>query len=72
MNDHYKKLSQDIGTPSHIDFLHKSDDRRHKSRCIYYDKTDKKCHCGTCITYKLKCAGSGHCPEYREKEWYKE
>ena len=40
--NHFRKLSDDIGTPSHIDLLRKNDDRRHKSRCIYYDKADKK------------------------------
>lgn len=47
-NNHFRKLSDDIGTPSHIDFLRKNDDRRHKSRCIYYDKSDKKYHCSKC------------------------
>lgn len=70
MSDHYKKLSQDIGTPSHIDYLRKKDDRRHKSKCIYYNKQDKKCHCVDCITYTFKCAGSGHCDRYQEKTWY--
>lgn len=71
MKDHYKKLSQDIGTPSHIDFLRKNDDRRHKSKCIYYNKSDKKCHCLKCVSYLLKCVGSSHCMEYREETWFK-
>lgn len=68
--NHFRKLSDDIGTPSHIDFLKKNDERRHKSRCIYYDKSDKKCHCSKCCTYLLKCIGASHCKEYREKEWF--
>lgn len=61
---HFVKLSQDIGTPSHIDFLKSNDDRRHKARCIYYSKQDKNCHCGKCCTYMLKCIGSSHCYNY--------
>lgn len=68
--NHFKKLSQDIGTPSHFDYLRKNDDRRHKSKCVYYDKIDKKCHCIKCICYLLKCVGSSHCTEYREKDWF--
>lgn len=69
-NNKFKKLSSDIGTPSHIDFIKATDDRRHKARCIYYDKSDKKCHCSGCCTYLLKCVGSAHCIGYREKDWY--
>lgn len=64
--NHFKKLSEDIGTPSHIDYLKSNDDRRHKSRCIYYDKSDKKCYCGKCGNYLMKCAGSGQCVRYNE------
>ena len=61
---HFKKISEDIGTPSHIDFLRTNDERRHKSRCIYYDKSDKKCYCGKCGNYLMKCSGSSHCNRY--------
>ena len=70
MAKQYKKLSDDIGTPAHIDFLRKNDDRRHKSRCIYYDKSDKKCHCADCVSFMVKCSGSAHCWNYREEDWY--
>ncbi len=49
------------GTSWHIEQLKKSedDDRRHRSRCIHYER--KRCHlyCGNCL-------GSSHCRYYRE------
>ena len=46
IHDTYKSgLSRNIGTTVHVGYLHSNDDRRHKSRCIYYDKSDKLCHC---------------------------
>ena len=47
----------------HITTLHMSekDDRRHKSRCIYYDKMNNYCR------YRSsKCIGSAHCHQYKE------
>lgn len=63
---HFKKLSEDIGTPTHIDFLRTNDERRHKSHCIHYNKSDKKCHYKRCMSYLFKCPGSSHCSDYDE------
>lgn len=51
------------GTPWHIDILKKAedDDRRHKSRCKYYDE-------GTCFKNFINCRSSVHCSDYVEKE----
>ena len=38
------------------------DSKRHKSRCIYYRKSDSYC-----AAYQFKCYGSAHCDKYREK-----
>lgn len=67
IHDIYKSgLSRNIGTAVHVGYLHSNDDRRHKSRCIYYDKSDKLCHCGKSGCYMIKCCGSAHCTGYRE------
>lgn len=39
------------------------DDKRHKSRCVYYRKSD--CYCAA---YQFKCYGSAHCEKYRERQ----
>lgn len=53
------------GTPNHIEYLKKAedDDRRHRSRCIHYEKGNAFCR-----YFKEKCRGSAHCPRYREQE----
>lgn len=67
IHDIYKSgLSRNIGTAVHVGYLHSNDDRRHKSRCIYYDKSDKLCHCGKSGCYMMRCGGSSHCTCYRE------
>lgn len=55
----YKGIS---GTPWHTEFFHKAedDDRRHKSRCIYFGASR------TCIYKRQDCYGSAHCREYSE------
>lgn len=51
IHDIYKSgLSRNIWTAVHVGYLHSNDDRRHKSRCIYYDKSDRSCHCGKTIS----------------------
>lgn len=62
--NHFKKLSEDIGTPSHIDFLRIKDERRHKSRCIYYDNSDKNVTVVNVGNYLMKCCSSSHCNRY--------
>ena len=56
-------LSKNIGTPCHTEFLKSKDKRRHKTRCIYYEKIDK-----FCTWLKTRCSGSTHCKKYQEKE----
>ncbi len=53
------------GTPWHVEVLRMDeiDDRRHRSRCVYYVKTDKYC-----VQYIGRCRGSAHCPYYEEGE----
>ena len=59
------KLSKDIGTPVHTGYLHSDNDRRHKSRCIYYD--NNICYCGKSGCFLVKCNGSSHCKFYEDK-----
>ena len=56
------KLSKDIGTPVHLSYLKKNDDRRHKARCIYIDKATKMCK-----WFMRKCTSSSRCDKYRER-----
>lgn len=62
-------LSQRMGTPSHIEYLHmqEGDTRRHKSRCIEYDKKKDVCMCTKSANFLLKCGGSSHCEYYKEE-----
>ena len=56
-------VNQMTGTPWHLETLKMSedDDRRHKSRCVYYYKANKYCK-----RLNLKCPGSAHCDHYKE------
>lgn len=56
-------VNQMTGTPWHLETLkmNEDDDRRHKSRCIYYYKANKNCK-----RLNLKCPGSAHCDYYKE------
>lgn len=68
IHDNYKSgLSRNIGTSVHVGYLHKTDDRRHKSRCMYYDKLNKACKCVKCRYYGIRCSGSAHCIWYQER-----
>ncbi len=57
-------LNKMAGTPWHIEKMHRKegDRRRHRSRCIYYDKEEP-----TCKRRMLKCMGAAHCDFYKEK-----
>ncbi len=63
----YKPTSMDnwMGTGYHTVYLSKNinDDRRHKSRCKYYNKKTQNCRYKGC-----KCTGSTYCRQYIEKE----
>ena len=63
-------LSQRMGTPSHLEYLHMKDNdtKRHKSRCIEYDNKKDICMCTDSANYLLKCGGSSHCKYYREEQ----
>lgn len=58
-------INRYTGTPWHTETLKKDeyDDRRHRSRCVYYVKQTKHCrkHIG-------ECRGSAHCEYYEELE----
>lgn len=64
-----KKQNVHMDVPYHIEFLRKDefDNRRHKSRCKFYNKDTKKCDCYNCLTFSHKCIGSAHCIKYKEK-----
>ena len=61
----YMSLIDRKGTGGyHIEILtNGNDDRRHRSRCIYY-KDKNKNHCAW---YNSHCRGSAHCQLYKEK-----
>lgn len=59
----YIGLSKNIGTPCHVSYLKSEGRRRHKARCIYYDKVSKFCD-----WFMTKCTGASHCDKYKEKE----
>lgn len=49
------------GTPWHLETLRKNDDRRHKTKCVFFCKE-------RCFYLCEQCRGSAHCDYYREKE----
>ncbi len=59
------KVSELTGTPWHVEKLtrNEGDERRHKSRCIYYRKKDSYCK----YQY-IECIGSRYCQYYKAKE----
>ncbi|MGN0114943.1 MAG: hypothetical protein ACI396_06410 [Acutalibacteraceae bacterium] len=56
----FKKIN---GTPWHVGTIKKAeyDDRRHRSRCAFYNSENKRC-----TKYVGSCRGSAHCPSYKE------
>ena len=56
-------VSKLTGTPWHIEQMRIGDDdsRRHKSRCIYYNRNT-----GRCSKMVDKCIGSTYCENYKE------
>lgn len=59
----YIAVSKNIGIPCHVGYLKDDGYRRHKARCIYYDKVKKFCE-----WFMMKCTGSSKCDRYEEKE----
>lgn len=51
------------GTPWHIGYVTKKDERRDKRRCRFYVAKEDKC-----IHYAGKCFGSAHCKKYDTSE----
>lgn len=66
----FKRVNETIGTPTHIEYLRMSDNdtKRHKSRCVEYDKKKKVCMCVQSPYFTMKCGGSSHCEFYAETE----
>lgn len=60
-DNRYIGMSKNIGTPVHGTYLKSDGHRRHKARCIYYDKIRK-----ICKWLVGKCIGSSHCNKYEE------
>lgn len=58
----YIGISKNIGTSCHVGYLQGDGHRRHKARCIYYDKVRKFCE-----WFMMKCAGSSKCDKYEEE-----
>ena len=56
-------VNQMTGTPWHVETLRMDEDdtRRHKSRCVHYQKTNKYC-----TKQKRTCPASAHCDYYKE------
>ena len=60
MKNHYRSQ----GGPFHQEFLLKeeNEEKRHRSRCVYYESLEKYCR-----HYCMKCKGSNACEKYEEK-----
>ena len=54
-----------VGTPWHTEILKEKtkDARRHRGRCIYYDKLEK-----VCKAHHRECMGSARCSYYMERQ----
>lgn len=61
-DNRYIRISRNIGTPMHGEYLKSDGIRRHKARCIYYNKVGKLCN-----YFVRKCLGTSRCNEYKEK-----
>ena len=52
------------GTPWHVEIIGPTDEKRNKSRCIYFSHI--KGRDGHCSIKCCRCTGSSHCDQYRE------
>lgn len=52
------------GTPFHITTIKSNDEKRNKSRCIYFRHTKGKD--GDCQAKNCRCTGSSQCDDYKE------
>ena len=60
------KFAKINGTPWHVEQVHNEDEndpRRHRKRCIYFDKDARHCK----KQYGM-CVGAAHCKYYKEKK----
>lgn len=64
----YNNLNQRMGTPSHIEYLKMADGdkRRHRTRCVEYDKKKEVCMCVKSPYFTIRCGGASHCKYYLE------
>lgn len=64
----YNNLNQRMGTPSHIEYLKMADGdkRRHRARCVEYDKKKEVCMCVKSPYFTMRCGGASHCKYYSE------
>lgn len=60
-NKYVHRMSKNIGTNVHEEYIKSDGVRRHKARCVYYDKVKKMCK-----YLFAKCCGSSHCKRYKE------
>ena len=60
----FMAIERMVGSPWHVEKMvrQEGDPRRHRSRCIYYDK--KNSHCPKVVG---KCVGAAHCSYYEEE-----
>ena len=56
-------LNRLTGTPWHVEKFTRGedDDRRHRSKCIFYRKEN-----AYCVKHSDRCYGAGHCDYYKE------
>ena len=52
------------GTSWHVEFIGPTDEKRNKSRCIYFSHI--KGRDGYCSIKCCRCTGSSHCDQYKE------
>ncbi len=56
------------GTSWHVETLRISDDKRHKSRCLFYNNSLKICRHRKSAYCGIRCGGSSRCIYYCEEE----
>ncbi len=56
------------GTAWHVETLRINDDKRHKSRCLFYNNSLKICRHSKSAYCGIRCGGSSRCRYYNEEE----
>ncbi|MBQ6467584.1 MAG: hypothetical protein IJJ61_06540 [Clostridia bacterium] len=64
------RISQMQGVPAHIEYLKKTDSRRHPSYCIFSEGKGKsrKCKCKQSPMYLLGCHSAAGCDFYERRK----